>query len=396
MKKILICFFVLLGLFLNISFPAFADTKDNIQKSKVQFNQISDKIQDLDNKISSLDSQINSLNSSIQSNKDKMNSIEKEIDTTKLKIESTEKQVNEGQAVLANRLRSAYKSGTYSLSSYIAFIFEAKGLGEFIGRIEAVGKIVNADNDMIKELKSNANSLQNDIKDLNAKKEDIVKLNDENNKNLKTIVSKQDDLKSSKAKFDSEKAQIESVIIENEKKLIAYPIKIIDSSSSSISSLQEAVSTLKQLLPQISNSSVKDIANSYISKGNNSISKKQSEEKNSSNTNNNSNSNNNQGNVSGKKTFTMEATAYAGHTITAMGTKPVRDPNGLSTVAVDRNVIPLGSKVYVSGYGYAIASDTGGDIVGNRIDLFMNSEQECLSFGRRNVTVKIIAYPDEW
>ncbi|MBP1889553.1 peptidoglycan hydrolase CwlO-like protein/3D (Asp-Asp-Asp) domain-containing protein [Clostridium moniliforme] len=395
MKKILICFFVFLGLLLNISFPAFADTKDDIQKSKVQFDEISNKIQDLDNKISALDSQINSLNSSIQNNKDKMNSIEKEIDNTKLKIESTKKQVNEGQAILANRLRSAYKSGTYSLSSYIAFVFEAKGLGEFIGRIEAIGKIINADNDMIKELKHNVSSLQTDIKSLNTKKEDIVKLNDENDKNLKTLVSKQNDLKESKSKFDSEKSQIESVIIENEKKLIAHPIKVIDSSSS-ISSLQEAVSTLKQLLPQISNSSVKDIANSYISKGNDLISKKQSEEKNNSNKNNNSNSNNNQGNVSGKKTLTMEATAYAGHTITAMGTKPVRDPNGLSTVAVDKNVIPLGSKVYVSGYGYAIASDTGGDIVGNRIDLFMNSEQDCLAFGRRTVTVKIIAYPDEW
>ena len=79
-----------------------------------------------------------------------------------------------------------------------------------------------------------------------------------------------------------------------------------------------------------------------------------------------------------------------------MGLRPVREPNGISTVAVDSSVIPLGSKVYVEGYGVAIASDTGGAIKGNKIDLFMNSESECLQFGRRPVTVTILAYPGEW
>ena len=92
----------------------------------------------------------------------------------------------------------------------------------------------------------------------------------------------------------------------------------------------------------------------------------------------------------------MEATAYYGHGITAMGTKPVRDPNGLSTVAVDKNVIPLGSKLYIPGYGYAIAADTGGAIKEMKIDLFMNTQEECYAFGRRKVTVHVIAYPGEW
>ncbi len=55
---------------------------------------------------------------------------------------------------------------------------------------------------------------------------------------------------------------------------------------------------------------------------------------------------------------------------------------------MDPRVIPMYSKVYVEGYGYAIALDTGGAIQGNRIDLFMNSEAECNSWGRR--TVKVI------
>ena len=97
-----------------------------------------------------------------------------------------------------------------------------------------------------------------------------------------------------------------------------------------------------------------------------------------------------------KATYTMEATAYAGDTITATGATPVRNPNGLSTIAVDPSIIPLGSKVYIPGYGEAIAADTGGAIKGHRIDLFLNSENECENWGRQNVTLYVLAYPGEW
>ena len=97
-----------------------------------------------------------------------------------------------------------------------------------------------------------------------------------------------------------------------------------------------------------------------------------------------------------KKKMVMEATAYSGDTITATGTVPKRNPDGLSTIAVDPRVIPLGTKVYIEGYGYAIAEDTGGAIKNNIIDLFLNSSQECYNWGRRNVSMYIVAYPGEW
>lgn len=97
-----------------------------------------------------------------------------------------------------------------------------------------------------------------------------------------------------------------------------------------------------------------------------------------------------------KEVYTMMSTAYAGDTITYMGTTPVRDPDGISTIAVDPSIIPLGSKVYIPGYGLAIASDTGGLIKGNRIDLFLNSEDECIKWGVQTVSLYLIAYPGEW
>lgn len=102
------------------------------------------------------------------------------------------------------------------------------------------------------------------------------------------------------------------------------------------------------------------------------------------------------GNITYKKKISSVATAYSNHSNTATGRRPVRNEGGLSTIAVDPSVIPLGSKVYVDGYGYAIASDTGGAIKGNRIDVYLNSSSECDNWGRRSVNTLIVAYPGEW
>jgi 3D (Asp-Asp-Asp) domain-containing protein len=83
----------------------------------------------------------------------------------------------------------------------------------------------------------------------------------------------------------------------------------------------------------------------------------------------------------------MHATAYHptdgnGEGITATGTRA-----GYGTIAVDPSVIPLGSTVYIPGYGTAVAADTGGAIVGNRVDLCMETFSECYAFGTRTVDV---------
>jgi len=101
-------------------------------------------------------------------------------------------------------------------------------------------------------------------------------------------------------------------------------------------------------------------------------------------------------NITYKKKVSCISTAYTGGGITATGRTPVRNIGGLSTIAVDPSVIPLGSKVYVDGYGYAIASDTGGAIRGNSVDLYLNSTSDCRNWGRKQVNVLVVAYPGEW
>ena len=85
-----------------------------------------------------------------------------------------------------------------------------------------------------------------------------------------------------------------------------------------------------------------------------------------------------------KKKITVRAYAYTGGGRTAMGTKA-----RVGAIAVDPSVIPLGTKVYVEGYGYARAEDTGGNIKGNTIDVYMNSTGACMKWGVQYKTVYI-------
>ncbi|AXF57310.1 peptidoglycan-binding protein [Salicibibacter kimchii] len=94
------------------------------------------------------------------------------------------------------------------------------------------------------------------------------------------------------------------------------------------------------------------------------------------------------------ETFTMEATAYTadcagctGETATGIDLNNNRDAN---VIAVDPNIIPLGSTVHVEGYGEAVAGDTGGGINGEKIDLHVPTEDEALQFGRQDVEVTVL------
>lgn len=95
------------------------------------------------------------------------------------------------------------------------------------------------------------------------------------------------------------------------------------------------------------------------------------------------------------KTFYMNSTAYTAYCRgcsgkTKWGELDLRANPNLKVIAVDPNIIPLGTKVYVEGYGYAIAADTGGAIRGHKIDIFMPSRQQALQWGRRIVRVTIL------
>lgn len=87
----------------------------------------------------------------------------------------------------------------------------------------------------------------------------------------------------------------------------------------------------------------------------------------------------------GVRSLRMTATAYCMGTTTATGLPVQR-----GVVAVDPSVIPYHTRIEIDGMGEFTAEDTGGDIQGNRIDIYMPSYNECMSFGVREVTVRVL------
>lgn len=94
------------------------------------------------------------------------------------------------------------------------------------------------------------------------------------------------------------------------------------------------------------------------------------------------------------KVITVSASAYTANCkgcsgITKTGVNLKSNPNQ-KVIAVDPTVIPLGSKVYVEGYGHATAADIGGAIKGHKIDVFIPKQSDALKWGRKQVKVTII------
>jgi 3D (Asp-Asp-Asp) domain-containing protein/peptidoglycan hydrolase CwlO-like protein len=90
----------------------------------------------------------------------------------------------------------------------------------------------------------------------------------------------------------------------------------------------------------------------------------------------------------GARTLVVDAVAYhlPGHTASGL-------PVGVGVIAVDPSVIPLGTRVFVPGYGPAVAADVGSAIKGAIVDLWMPSIAEARAWGRRTVTITVYGLP---
>lgn len=393
-KKTLLSASMILLLLFNSSNIAFAEPNSSetqtIQENKVKYEQLDDETIELDAEISKLNIEIENLNNKLAENNSEIEDTENEIITINHKIEEAKLEIEETQKTIDGRIRSMYQSNM--ATDMIVYLVTSENIFDMLERVQAMSKIISVDKQMIIEINEKKETLDKNAKEIEKKQSDLKKLQESIENSLDEVNKKKEEQQKLLDDLNSKKDEIMNIIEANEEKLISHPLSVINSDAASISEIQEAVNTLQYMLPQLNSDYVIGLANDAIALGNEKIALSEIPPT-TSNLMGDASGNNSNNSIS---SYSMTATAYTGNGFTATGLKPVRDPNGLSTVAVDPNVVPLGSKVYVEGYGYAIASDTGGAIKGNKIDLYMNSEAECISFGRRTVTVNIIAYPGEW
>jgi peptidoglycan DL-endopeptidase CwlO len=383
--KKFISLFILFTLVLSTGYISYADNpQDAIINSKMKFQQMNENIMSTNKQISSLNIEMAKINNDINKNTIDISKNNKDIENEKIHMQLLIKQVNSTQELANKRLRAMYING-YD-ENFISILLSSKNISDFLYKYDAIKNIISFDKKVFNDLEIKKSILNESVANLSFKKQKLQKLKDLNTESLKKINNDKNNLQALIIQFNKEKNSAVQIIKENEEKLIAHAISVIDSSASNIPEMKSALVTLNSLISQISTSSVKKKAQSYIDSGN-----KKLAEMIAKNTVPIINDN-----TAYKATYSMDSTAYTGGTLTALGLKPIRDPENLSTIAVDPSVIPLGTKVYIPGYGNAICSDTGSAIKGNIVDLYMNTEEDCYNWGRKNVTLYIVAYPGEW
>lgn len=398
-KRSLLSAIATLLVVINISTITFADPNSSetqeIQENKVQYEQLDDETLKLNSEITELNNEIESINIQLDKNNTEIKNTEIEIENINKKIEDAKVQIEEREATMDKRLRSMYKTNV--ASSMILYLITSDNIFDLFYRVQAMGKIISIDKEIVYEINDTKTELENDAKTVEEKQDNLKTLKASIENDLNEVNKKKEEQEAALADLNSRKEEIMATIEANEVSLLSHSLSIVNSGSSSLSDLNDAISNLNYMLPQLNSDYAISLAEEGIASANNQIEALEAASKAQENI-SESETTENTGSTSSDylATFSMSATAYTGGEFTAMGIKPVRDPNGLSTVSVDSSVIPLGSKVYVEGYGYAIASDTGSAIQGNKIDLYMNSLEDCYSFGRKNVTVHIVAYPGQW
>ena len=90
------------------------------------------------------------------------------------------------------------------------------------------------------------------------------------------------------------------------------------------------------------------------------------------------------------KKINAKVTAYTPYDAGCNGVTATGTAAKKGVIAVDPRVIPLGTKVYIPGYGVAVAADTGGAIKGNRVDVCYATKGEAFGWGVKNVPVYIL------
>ena len=291
--------------------------QDTIKQNLSKYTQLNSEILGLNSKIDELNIEIEKINSKLVENNEAITSIENQITSTESKLEQTKEDIEKAQLALDNRIRNMYK--TNITSNIIASVINSTSISDLFSRLQAIYKIISTDKKILTTINEKKDSLDKDIETLNTKNNELKILKSTIESDLNTIKEKKSEQEQYVEKLNKEKDSVFAIIEENEKTLISNSLSIAKSSTSSISQLQNAINTLDSLIPQLNSENVISLAKDGINAAKDRISELNAPVIPSVSTNIGT----------AIKTFTMESTAYYGHTITAMGSKPVRNPNGI-------------------------------------------------------------------
>ncbi|MGL5617297.1 MAG: NlpC/P60 family protein [Sarcina sp.] len=240
-----------------------ADGNNSIESVKGQYNEVISKVKDLEGKVDEINRKIEPVFFAIEDNKEKIGAVEKEVEGTLTQIEESKEEIASKQKVLDQRLRETYKSGTRT--NFIAMLLTSRDLNDFLSNIDAIVRVVNLDKNFIDELNNKKDELDNSIKGLTDKKEQLTKLNAENEVKLTELNEMKNKEEVLLNQLKAEKAQIGDKLTDLERPLVAQDISVANNSNSSKEQLTSAINSLSALKGQIISPSIQTEINNAIS-----------------------------------------------------------------------------------------------------------------------------------
>jgi 3D (Asp-Asp-Asp) domain-containing protein len=327
-------------------------SKEALHSVEQELEQKANEKNSINQEIEKIKSDMEALQSYITQNREALAGTQQRIAETQQQIEKKKEEIVVLQDKIHNR-KDVMKSRLVALQEdeklnvAINVILESKSVADLIQRASAVTTLFNADNDII-------NDQENDLAQIEADKQEIAKHEEQLAVEKETLSKQQNELALNLQKRQESLTVMQQKYSQVDQEMAGIQAELT-AAQEKVRQEQEAVKAMS-----IANTPAAPAAPAPTSTG---------------------------------VEMYVTSTAYSWQSsgsITYMGYNIKENPN-MKLIAVDPSVIPLGSKVWVEGYGVAIAGDTGGAIKGHKIDVLMPNNAQAYAWGRK--TVKVVVLP---
>lgn len=327
-------------------------SKEALHSVEQELEQKANEKNSINNEIEKLNKEMEELQTYITQNREALAETQKRIDETRQLIEQKkeeivflEDKIHNRKDVMKSRLVALQEDEKLNVA--INVILESKSVADLIQRASAVTTLFNADNDIIKDQ-------ENDLRQIE--------------ENVKVIAEQEEQLAVEQEKLAKHQAELDFNLQKRQESLTVMQQKYSQVNQemagiqAQLQAAQEKVRQEQAAARAIAAANAPAPAATPAPTG-----------------------------TTGREMY-VTATAYSWQSagnITYMGHNIKENPN-IKLIAVDPSVIPLGSKVWVEGYGVAIAGDTGGAIKGHKIDVVMPDNAHAIAWGRKTVKIVIL------
>ncbi|WP_318183949.1 3D domain-containing protein [Metabacillus idriensis] len=348
--------------------------------------------------VQKMESELQVMESLIAKNEKEYADIQKDIDKTNQIIEEKKMEIVELQDKVFSRgeimhARLVALQENDHADIVIHTLVNAESFSNFFERLGAVATLLNADNDILEQQQADLKKIEEDKKEIDKQETRLVQqqqtLAASGAKLEEALLNRQNKMAALQTEY--QKVSAEVTLAQQEKSALQSQMKAIEDSikkeqeaakarAASLAAAkkkeQEAMlaeAKAREEAAKIAAAKKQEAAVKPVS--NKPVQEKPAEES-------------NEGNI-----FYVSATAYShedtASDFTATGINIKENPN-IKLIAVDPKIIPLGKKVWVEGYGVAIAGDTGGAIINHKIDVLMPNSAEAKKWGRKTVKIEIL------